>query len=103
MNEHNYSGKWLENLNIPLNTKLTLSIFTIYIIGLGLSVLYIWIAIELKWKLLIAIFVSLMLYSIARKIKSKKTIITILCYIMSIPIQSFIYGLNICNLVSLYL
>ena len=89
MNEHNYLGKWLENLNIPPNAKLRLSIFTICFIGLGLSVLYIWIAMELKCKLLIAIFASLMLYSIACKIKSKKTIITILCYIMSIPIQSF--------------
>lgn len=71
------------------NVKLPLSIIFIIIIGVGLSALYLWIAVTFEWKLVIAILISWILYSIVYKLKSKNLIIRTLYFVLSLPIRLF--------------
>jgi len=89
MNENFFWSKWLDNSDLSTNVKLPLSIIFIIIIGGGLSALYLWIAVTFEWKLLIAVLISLILYSIVYKVKSKNFIIRTLCFVLSLPIRLF--------------
>ena len=69
------------------NIKLNLQIILFFVVGLGLSALFIWATTEWKEIFIFSILISLLLYYFTYKIKSKYAVIKVFCYIASLPIK----------------
>ena len=69
------------------NIKLNLQIIYFFIVGIGLSALFIWATTEWKEIFIFSILISLLLYYFTYKINSKYAVIKAFCYIASLPIK----------------